>query len=60
MQLMVRAILSMDETPDPADAADALAVALCHVQAEETRRRFDIPTARSTTRAQSLRISTPR
>ncbi|HUI76161.1 MAG TPA: crossover junction endodeoxyribonuclease RuvC [Candidatus Acidoferrum sp.] len=43
MQLMVRAILSMQETPDPADAADALAVALCHVQREESCRRFGIP-----------------
>lgn len=40
MQLMVRALLSMDETPEPPDAADALAVALCHLQADETRRRF--------------------
>src|SRR5215470_384683 len=37
MQLMVRALLAMDETPEPADAADALAVALCHLQAAETR-----------------------
>jgi crossover junction endodeoxyribonuclease RuvC len=43
MQLMVRALLSMDETPEPSDAADALAVALCHLQAEKTRRRFGLP-----------------
>ncbi|MGH9679851.1 MAG: crossover junction endodeoxyribonuclease RuvC, partial [Candidatus Acidiferrales bacterium] len=35
MQLMVRALLNMTETPEPADAADALAVALCHVQAAQ-------------------------
>jgi crossover junction endodeoxyribonuclease RuvC len=40
MQLMVRALLSMAETPEPADAADALAVALCHLQAEQMRQRF--------------------
>jgi crossover junction endodeoxyribonuclease RuvC len=40
MQLMVRALLSMSETPEPADAADALAVALCHVQAEQFRARL--------------------
>jgi crossover junction endodeoxyribonuclease RuvC len=40
MQLMVRALLSMSETPEPADAADALAVALCHVQAERFRVRL--------------------
>jgi len=40
MQLMVRALLGMTETPEPADAADALAVALCHVQAERFRARL--------------------
>jgi len=40
MQLMVRALLAMNETPEPPDAADALAVALCHLQADESRRRF--------------------
>jgi crossover junction endodeoxyribonuclease RuvC len=40
MQLMVRALLGMSETPEPADAADALAVALCHVQAERFRARL--------------------
>lgn len=38
MQLMVRALLSMSETPEPADAADALAVALCHLQTHDARR----------------------
>jgi len=45
MQLMVRALLSMNETPEPSDAADALAVALCHLQAEQARRRFGLPGA---------------
>ncbi len=43
MQLMVRAVLAMRETPEPADAADALAVALCHIQAELARTRFSVP-----------------
>ncbi len=43
MQLMVRALLSMTETPEPADAADALAVALCHLQAEHARFRVNLP-----------------
>jgi crossover junction endodeoxyribonuclease RuvC len=43
MQLMVRTLLEMNETPEPSDAADALAVALCHLQAEQARRRFGIP-----------------
>jgi crossover junction endodeoxyribonuclease RuvC len=33
IQQMVRLQLDMDHIPEPADAADALAVALCHVQA---------------------------
>ncbi len=37
MQVMVRAMLGMAEAPKPADAADALAVALCHVYAERAR-----------------------
>jgi crossover junction endodeoxyribonuclease RuvC len=43
MQTMVRALLSMTVTPEPADAADALAVALCHLQTEQARRRFGLP-----------------
>ena len=43
IQLMVRALLDMKETPEPSDAADALAVALCHLQAEQTRQRFGLP-----------------
>ena len=45
MQLMVRALLEMSETPEPADAADALAVALCHVQAERFRTRLNTTAA---------------
>jgi crossover junction endodeoxyribonuclease RuvC len=43
MQLMVRALLEMTETPEPSDAADALAVALCHLQVEQARQRFGLP-----------------
>jgi crossover junction endodeoxyribonuclease RuvC len=45
IQLMVRALLSLSELPEPADAADALAVALCHIQADQSRVRFGIPAA---------------
>jgi len=41
MQLMVRALLGMTETPEPADAADALAVALCHVQNAQYQARLN-------------------
>lgn len=40
MQAMVRSLLEMRETPQPADAADALAVALCHIQTERGRARL--------------------
>jgi crossover junction endodeoxyribonuclease RuvC len=40
VQQMVRALLSMAETPEPADAADALAVALCHIQIAEGKERL--------------------
>jgi crossover junction endodeoxyribonuclease RuvC len=43
MQLMVRAVLRMSETPQPTDAADALAVAVCHIQAERVRARLAAP-----------------
>jgi crossover junction endodeoxyribonuclease RuvC len=42
VQQMVRALLKMAETPEPADAADALAVALCHIQIAEGRERLGI------------------
>jgi crossover junction endodeoxyribonuclease RuvC len=32
MQEMVRIILNLSEVPHPDDAADALAIALCHAQ----------------------------
>ena len=35
--LMVKAILGLAEAPRPADAADALAVAICHAQAGAAR-----------------------
>lgn len=46
MQLMVRALLNMSETPEPPDAADALAVALCHVQAAQYHARINAATLR--------------
>jgi len=37
IQQMVRSLLNMTQVPEPADAADALAVALCHAQALRSR-----------------------
>jgi hypothetical protein len=42
MQIMVRALLHMKELPEPTDAADALAVALCHLQAEVLEQRYGL------------------
>jgi crossover junction endodeoxyribonuclease RuvC len=57
IQLMVRALLSLGEIPEPADAADALAVALCHIQAEQARIRFGVPAAPVVGRARVARPS---
>src|SRR5262252_6142869 len=57
MQLMVRTLLNMTETPEPADAADALAVALCHLQNEQLRSRFAISHARPLQAQRSVRPS---
>src|SRR5215475_5987927 len=43
LQLMVRSVLGLVEIPEPSDAADALAVALCHLQSEQFRARFSVP-----------------
>lgn len=38
---MVRALLGMKETPRPDDAADALAIAICHAHTTRTRSRVE-------------------
>lgn len=43
MQHMVRALLSLAEVPRPADAADALAVALCHIRFAQAEEKFGVP-----------------
>lgn len=40
MQQMIKAQLGLCERPEPADAADALAVALCHAHATRAAQRF--------------------
>lgn len=42
IQQMVRAQLGLKELPEPSDAADALAVALCHLQTDRLEQRFAI------------------
>ena len=43
VQLMVQAILQLETIPRPDDAADALAVAVCHVQNYRMRALLDSP-----------------
>ncbi|MDA2912774.1 crossover junction endodeoxyribonuclease RuvC [Acidobacteriia bacterium AH_259_A11_L15] len=40
VQRMVQRLLGLPEPPEPEDAADALAVAFCHLHVETTRRRL--------------------
>ena len=54
MQIMVRALLHMKELPEPTDAADALAVALCHLQAEVLERRYGL------SRGKNVKTTIPR
>jgi crossover junction endodeoxyribonuclease RuvC len=46
MQQMVGSVLGLADVPEPADAADALAVALCHAHAARARERFAAATIR--------------
>lgn len=40
VQEMVRLLLGLKEAPNPLDASDALAVAICHINTAATRRRM--------------------
>jgi crossover junction endodeoxyribonuclease RuvC len=50
MQQMVTSALGLAEIPEPADAADALAVALCHAHLARANERMEIAMAVSPTR----------
>ena len=45
VQLMVKALLELPKAPHPADAADALAAAICHVHSSRLREILKNPTA---------------
>ena len=45
VQHMVAALLNLAETPRPADLADALALAVCHLTAQPLRRAIDAASA---------------
>lgn len=55
MQLMVRALLEMKEMPEPSHAADALAVAICHIQTRRFEQRFGIGARQAGTTARNPR-----
>lgn len=57
VQQMVRAMLGLSETPEPADAADALAVALCHVQVAKAEARMAAGLGRA---SKNLPVRAPR
>jgi crossover junction endodeoxyribonuclease RuvC len=48
--LMVTRILKLDEVPQPADAADSLALAVCHIWRGGATRRLEAAVAAHTTR----------
>lgn len=75
MQQMVGSLLGLARCPEPSDAADALAVALCHAQMTQARDRFTAATGLQTpavahkihpetpaagNRARTARIQSPR
>jgi crossover junction endodeoxyribonuclease RuvC len=66
IQQMVRSLLHLDEAPQPTDASDALAVALCHAQVARNRERMATPsrwsisTAVAAPRTRSVRIPVSR
>ncbi|MGA8869677.1 MAG: crossover junction endodeoxyribonuclease RuvC [Candidatus Acidiferrales bacterium] len=66
VQQMVKSLLGLAECPEPTDAADALAVALCHAQTSRARERFIASTSlrrvsvASSKGSRSGRISIPR
>lgn len=66
VQQMVKSLLGLAQCPEPADAADALAVALCHAQTSRARERLALstgprrPVPAASTGSRSLRLSIPR
>ena len=43
VQQMVTRLLNLDQIPEPADAADALAIAICHLHTAATQERQSLP-----------------
>jgi crossover junction endodeoxyribonuclease RuvC len=45
VQLMVKALLEMPKAPHPADAADALAAAICHIHSSRLKEMLKSPSS---------------
>jgi len=58
VQQMVTRLLNLDQVPEPADAADALAIAICHLHTAATKERQSHPS--HITDCHPERSSTPR
>ncbi len=43
VQYMVARLLELEQLPEPADAADALAIAICHIHHAQTAARCQVP-----------------
>ena len=56
VQQMVRSLLDLPFCPEPVDASDALAVALCHAQMQQTRERWGVDAAAATAPRTRTRI----
>ena len=48
VQFMVAQLLHLERVPEPADAADALAIAICHIHTAQTRQGFEAAAAAGT------------
>jgi crossover junction endodeoxyribonuclease RuvC len=44
VQLMVTRLLNLDVRPEPMDASDALAIAICHIHTASTNNRYQAAT----------------
>lgn len=57
VQFMVARLLGLAELPQPADAADALAIAICHIHCAQTLARQQAPAA---AKGSGSRVAAPR
>ena len=56
VQQMVTRLLNLEQIPEPPDAADALAIAICHLHTAATRERQNEPSPSRTQRASGVKL----